>query len=106
MVATTTAGVTALPTRGCRSARTPNPIESVVPDQGDWQWCMMEGRGVDGRRGMDRRPRQRVPVIAQFCKALNDTSGDTIRQDLVAYLDAAPAGVIDTVDAGRKTTAS
>ena len=78
------------------------PIESPVPNQGDWRWCMMEAAAWVADEAWTDDPANVSPVIAQFCKALNDTSGDTIRQDLVAYLDAAPAGVIDTVDAGKE----
>ena len=75
------------------------PTESLVPNQGDWQWCMMEAAAWIADEAWSDDPANVSPVIAQLCKALNDTFTDTERQELVAYLVAAPAGVIDTVSA-------
>ena len=100
-VATSTAGVSALADPWLSVGAHTSPTH-VIPDQGDWQWCMMEVAAWMAGEAWSDDPANVSPVIAQFCKALNDTSSDTIRQDLVAYLDAAPAGVIDTVDAGKE----
>ncbi len=78
----------------------PEPTESFVPNQGDWQWCMMEAAAWVADEAWGSDPANVSPVIAQLCKALNDTLDDVGRQALVDYLVAAPAGVIDTVDAG------
>ncbi len=70
------------------------------PDQGDWQWCMMEVAAWMADEAWSDDPANVSPVIAQWCKALNDTMSDGPRQSLKTYLTVAPAGVIDTVDAG------
>jgi hypothetical protein len=76
------------------------PTVSIVPNQGDWQWCMMEAASWIADDPWSDDPANVSPVIAQFCKALNDTLEDASRQTLVDYLVVAPDGVIDTVDAG------
>lgn len=80
------------------------PTESLVPDQGDWQWCVMEVAAWMADEAWSDDPANVSPVIAQLCKILNDTMPDGNRQDLKDFLVVAPDGVIDTVDAGKETT--
>ena len=77
---------------------------SPFPDQGDWQWCMMEVAAWMAGEAWSDDPANVSPVIAQLCKALNDTFTDTERQDLKTYLAVAPDGVIDTVSPGADET--
>ena len=101
-VATTTAGVSALAdpwlSVGAHSAPT-----HPTPDQGDWQWCMMEVAAWMAGESWTDDPANVSPVIAQFCKILNDLFPDADRQGLKTYLAVAPAGVIDTVDGTKET---
>lgn len=100
--ATTTAGVRAyaspILSAGAHTAPT-----HPTPDQGDWQWCVMEVAAWMADEAWTDDPANVSPVIADLAKALNDTLPDAERQDLKTYLAAAPAGVIDTVDAGKET---
>ena len=102
VVATTTAGVTALADPWLSVGAHTSPSGSV-PDQGDWQWCMMEVAAWMAGESWSDDPANVSPVIAQLCKILNDTLPDGNRQDLKAWLTTAPDGVIDTVDAGKET---
>ena len=69
-------------------------------DPSVYEWCMMEVAAWMAGESWTTDPANVSPVIAQFCKALNDTLEDTSRQTLKDYLVVAPDGVIDTVDAG------
>jgi hypothetical protein len=75
-----------------------------TPDQGDWQWCMMEVAAWMADEAWTDDPANVSPVIAQLCKALNDAMPDEARQDLKDYLVVAPDGVIDTVSPGADET--
>ena len=103
VVATTAAGVTALADPWLSVGAHTSPA-GAVPDQGDWQWCMMEVAAWMAGESWTDDPANVSPVIAQVCKLLNDTLPDDTRQDLKDYLVVAPTGVIDTVDAGKETT--
>ena len=96
VVATTTPGVTAEAdpylTVGAHD-------EPAGTDPSIYEWCMMEAAAWIADEAWTDDPANVSPVIAQLCKALNDTFTDEERQELVAYLVAAPAGVIDTVSA-------
>lgn len=104
VVATTAAGVSALADPWLSVGAHAEPTTSVVPDRGDWQWCMMEVAAWMADESWTDDPANVSPIIADLCKALNDTLPDDTRQDLKDFLVAAPAGVIDTVDAGKETT--
>lgn len=101
-VATITAGVTGLADPWL-SVGTHDAPTSTIPDQGDWQWCMMEVASWMAGESWSTEPANVSPVIAAACNAFNDLLGDDQRQDLKAFLVVAPAGVIDTVDAGKET---
>lgn len=103
-VATTTAGVFAVADPYLSVGAHDAPTTSVIPDQGDWQWCMMEVAAWMADESWTDDPANVSPVIAQLCKALNDSLPDTTRQSLKDFLVVAPDGVIDTVDAGKETT--
>lgn len=103
VVATTAAGVTALADPWLSVGAHTAPSHPV-PDQGDWQWCMMEVAAWMAGESWTDDPANVSPVIAQLCKVLNDSLPDTNRQNLKDYLAVAPNGVIDTVDAGKETT--
>lgn len=103
VVATTAAGVTALADPWLSVGAHTAPSHPV-PDQGDWAWCMMEVAAWMADEAWSDDPANVSPVIAQLCKMLNDSLPDDTRQDLKDFLVAAPAGVIDTVDAGKETT--
>ncbi len=102
-VATSTAGVSALADPWLSVGAHTSPTH-VIPDQGDWQWCMMEVAAWMAGEAWTDDPANVSPVIAQVCKTLNDTLPDATRQELKDYLVVAPDGVIDTVDAGKETT--
>ena len=104
VVATTAAGVSALADPWLSVGAHAEPTTSVVPDRGDWQWCMMEVAAWMAGEAWSDDPANVSPVIAQLCKLLNDTLPDSTRQELKVFLVAAPDGVIDTVDAGKETT--
>lgn len=104
VVATTAAGVSALADPWLSVGAHAEPTESVVPDRGDWQWCMMEVAAWMAGEAWSDDPANVSPVIAQLCKLLNDRLPDDSRQDLKDWLVVAPNGVIDTVDAGKETT--
>lgn len=99
VVATTTPGVSRLADPYLSIGEHTAPTHPI-PDQGDWQWCMMEVAAWMADEAWTDDPANVSPVIAQWCKALNDTLTDTSRQTLKDYLVVAPDGVIDTVDAG------
>ena len=102
-VATSTAGVSALADPWLSVGAHTSPTH-VIPDQGDWQWCMMEVAAWMAGEAWTDDPANVSPVIAQLCKALNDSLPDSTRQSLKDFLVVAPDGVIDTVDAGKETT--
>lgn len=104
VVATTAAGVSALADPWLSVGAHAEPTTSVVPDRGDWQWCMMEVAAWMAGEAWSDDPANVSPVIAQLCKALNDSLPDNTRQSLKDFLVVAPDGVIDTVDAGKETT--
>ena len=99
VVATTTPGVSRLADPYLSIGEHTAPTHPI-PDQGDWQWCMMEVAAWMAGESWTTDPANVSPVIAQWCKALNDTLQDDSRQSLKTYLKVAPDGVIDTVDAG------
>ena len=103
-VATTTAGYGAAATPWLSVGAHDEPTISLVPDQGDWQWCVMEVAAWMADEAWSDDPANVSPVIAQVCKALNDSLPDSTRQALKDFLVVAPDGVIDTVDAGKETT--
>ena len=103
VVATTTPGVSALADPYLSVGAHTEPTHPI-PDQGDWQWCMMEVAAWMAGEAWSDDPTNVSPVIAQLCKALNDTFTDTERQDLKTYLAVAPDGVIDTVSPGADET--
>ena len=103
-VATTTAGVTALADPVLSVGAHDAPTVSIVPDQGDWAWCMMEVAAWMADEAWSDDPANVSPVIAQLCKMLNDSLPGTARWELKDFLVVAPDGVIDTVDAGKETT--
>ena len=96
-VATTTPGVTAVanPFLGVGAHSAPAGTDPSV-----YEWCMMEVAAWMADEAWTDDPANVSPVIAQWCKALNDTLEDDSRQTLKDYLVVAPDGVIDTVDAG------
>lgn len=102
-VATSTAGVTGLANPWLSVGAHDEPT-TAIPDQGDWQWCMMEVAAWMADDPWSDDPANVSPVIAQLCKALNDSLPDSTRQSLKDFLVVAPDGVIDTVDAGKETT--
>lgn len=103
VVATSTAGVTALADPWLSVGAHAEPTHPT-PDQGDWQWCMVEVASWMADEAWSDDPANVSPVIAQFCKAVNDTLPDDLRQELKGWLRVAPDGIIDTVDAGKETT--
>lgn len=103
VVATSTAGVTALADPWLSVGAHAEPTHTT-PDQGDWQWNMMEVAAWMADEAWSSEPACVSPVIAALCNAVNDTLPDSDRQDLKGWLRAAPDGVIDTVDAGKETT--
>ena len=102
VVATTAAGVSALADPWLSVGAHAEPTESVVPDRGDWQWCMMEVASWMAGEAWSDDPANVSPVIAQLCKLLNDRLLDDSRQDLKDWLVVAPNGVIDTVDGTKE----
>jgi hypothetical protein len=76
---------------------------SLFPDQGDWQWCMMEVAAWMAGESWTTDPANVSPVITAVCNSFNDLLPDAERQGLKAYLKVAPAGVIDTVDGAKET---
>lgn len=103
-VATVTAGVAATADPYLSVGAHDEPTDSVTPDQGDWQWCMMEVAAWMADEAWSSEPANVSPVIVAVCNSFNDMLDDTQRQGLKTYLAAAPDGVIDTVDAGKETT--
>lgn len=97
VVATTTPGVTPTADPWLTVGEHDEPTGS---DPSIYSWCMMEAAAWMADEAWSDDPTNVSPVIAQFAKALNDTLEDDSRQTLKTYLAAAPAGVIDTVDAG------
>lgn len=79
------------------------PTVSLVPNQGDWQWCMTEAAAWTADDAWSDAPASVSPVIAAMCNAINDVLDDATRQDLAALIDVAPDGIIDTVDGGKET---
>ena len=79
------------------------PTVSIVPNQGDWQWCMTEAAAWTADDPWSDAPASVSPVIAAMCNAINDVLDDTTRQDLTALIDVAPDGIIDTVDGAKET---
>ena len=73
------------------------------PDQGDWQWCMMEAAAWMAGESWTTDPANVSPVITAICNSFNDLLPDAERQGLKTYLAVAPAGVIDTVDGAKET---
>lgn len=104
VVATTTAGVTALADPWLSVGAHAEPTTSVVPDQGDWQWCMTEVAAWMGGSTWSDEPANVSPVIAAVCNSLNDLLHDNERQNLKTRLEVAPDGIIDTVDGTKETT--
>lgn len=102
-VATVTAGVAAVATPWLSVGAHAEPTHPT-PDQGDWQWCMVEVASWMADDPWSDDPANVSPVIAQLCKAVNDTLPDVTRQELKGWLRVAPDGIIDTVDAGKETT--
>lgn len=102
VVATTTAGVTALADPWLSVGAHTSPTGSV-PDQGDWQWCMTEVAAWMGGATWSDEPANVSPVIAAVANVVNDLLPDSTRQDLKDFLVVAPDGIIDTVDAGKET---
>ena len=76
---------------------------SLFPDQGDWQWCMMEVAAWMAGESWTDDPTNVSPVITAICNSFNDLLPDAERQGLKTYLAVAPAGVIDTVDGAKET---
>ena len=76
---------------------------SPFPDQGDWQWCMMEAAAWMAGESWTTDPANVSPVITAVCNSFNDLLPDAERQGLKTYLAVAPAGVIDTVDGAKET---
>lgn len=103
-VATGTAGVSGLADPWLSAGAHDAPTESPIPDQGDWQWNMMEVAAWMAGEAWTDTPANVSPAVAAICTAANDTLGDVDRQQLKALLAVAPDGVIDTVDAGKETT--
>lgn len=102
VVATTTPGVSALADPYLSVGAHTEPTHPI-PDQGDWQWCMMEVAAWMAGEAWSSEPANVSPVIAAMCNAINDVMDDTTRQDLTALIDVAPDGIIDTVDGGKET---
>ena len=101
-VATTTAGVAAEADPYLSIGEHTAPTSSI-PDQGDWQWCMMEVAAWMAGESWTTDPANVSPVITAVCNSFNDLLPDAERQGLKTYLDVAPAGVIDTVDGAKET---
>lgn len=101
-VATTTAGVAAEADPYLSVGEHTAPTSSI-PDQGDWQWCMMEAAAWMAGESWTTDPANVSPVITAICNSFNDLLPDAERQGLKTYLDVAPAGVIDTVDGAKET---
>ena len=76
---------------------------SLFPDQGDWQWCMMEVAAWMAGESWTTDPANVSPVITAICNSFNDLLPDAERQGLKTYLAVAPAGIIDTVDGAKET---
>ena len=76
---------------------------SLFPDQGDWQWCMMEAAAWMAGESWTTDPANVSPVITAVCNSFNDLLPDAERQGLKTYLAVAPAGIIDTVDGAKET---
>lgn len=101
-VTTITAGVTAI-TNPILSIGAHDEPTSPIPNQGDWQWSMMEVAAWMAGEAWSSEPACVSPVIAGVSNGLNDLLPDNDRQALKDFLTVAPAGVIDTVDSGKET---
>ena len=102
VVATTTPGVSRLADPYLSIGEHTAPTHPI-PDQGDWQWCMMEVAAWMAGKSWTTDPANVSPVITAVCNSFNDLLPDAERQGLKAYLKVAPAGVIDTVDGAKET---
>ena len=102
VVATTTPGVSRLADPYLSIGEHTAPTHPI-PDQGDWQWCMMEAAAWMAGESWTTDPANVSPVITAICNSFNDLLPDAERQGLKAYLKVAPAGVIDTVDGAKET---
>jgi hypothetical protein len=102
VVATTTPGVSRLADPYLSIGEHTAPTHPI-PDQGDWQWCMMEAAAWMAGESWTTDPANVSPVITAICNSFNDLLPDAERQGLKAYLAVAPAGVIDTVDGAKET---
>ena len=99
-VATTTTGVAGWEPVTLHAGEHDEPTSGQPPG---WQWNMMEAASWMADDPWLSEPANVSPVIAAVCNSFNDLLDDTNRQDLVTYLDVAPAGVIDTVDGAKET---
>lgn len=99
-VATTTAGVDGWDGITLHAGAHTEPAEGTPPS---WQWCMTEAAAWMADDPWSDAPASVSPVIAALCNSFNDLLSHESRQDLAAYLDVAPAGIIDSFDAGKET---
>lgn len=101
-VATVTAGVASAADPWLSVGAHAEPTHPT-PDQGDWQWCMVEVAAWMAGESWTTDPANVSPVITAICNSFNDLLPDAERQGLKEYLKVAPAGVIDTVDGAKET---